>query len=52
MAFDAMVDLEENADLANIMTSHLDVGEDVQELWRIDSHKIKITNQWTGQMLR
>ena len=42
MAFDAMVDLEENADLPNIMTSHHD--EDVQELWRFDAHKIQITN--------
>ena len=52
MAFDAMMDLEENADLANFMKSHLDVAEDVEELWRINSHKDVGTNQWTGQILR
>ena len=52
MAFDAMMDLEENADLANFMKSHLDVAEDVEELWKINSDKEIITNQWTGQILR
>ena len=52
MAFDAMMDLEENADLANFMKSHLDVAKDVQELWRINSDKEIITNQWTSDILR
>ena len=52
MAFDAMMDLEENADLANFMKSRLDVAEEVEELWRINSDKEIITNQWTGQILR
>ena len=52
LAFDAMMDLEENADLANFMKSHLDVAEDVEELWKINSDKEIITNQWTGQILR
>lgn len=52
MAFDALMDLEENADLANFMKSHMDDTDDVQELWTINSHKEVITNQWTGQILR
>ena len=52
MAFDAMMDLEENADLANFMKSNLDVAKDVEELWSINSDKEIITNLWTGQILR
>ena len=52
MAFDALMDLQENADLANFMKSHMDDTDDVQELWTINSHKEVVTNQWTGQILR
>ena len=52
MAFDALMDLQENADLVNFMKSHMDDTDDVQELWTINSHKEVITNQWTGQILR
>ena len=52
MAFDALMNLEENADLANFMKSHLSSGGDVQELWTINSYKQVITNPWTGQILR
>ena len=52
MAFDALMNLEENADLANFMKSHLSSGEDMQELWTINSYKEVITNPWTGHILR
>jgi len=52
MAFDALMNLEENADLANFMKSHLSCGEDMQELWTINSYKEVITNPWTGHILR
>ena len=52
MAFDALMNLEENADLANFMKIHLSSGEDMQELWTINSYKEVITNPWTGHILR
>ena len=52
MAFDALMNLEENADLTNFMKSHLSSGEDMQELWTINSYKEVITNPWTGHILR
>ena len=52
MAFDALMNLEENSDLANFMKSHLSGGTDLQDLWTINSYKEVITNQYTGQILR
>eukprot|EP00092_Neocalanus_flemingeri_P060122 GFUD01072022.1.p1 GENE.GFUD01072022.1~~GFUD01072022.1.p1 ORF type:complete len:582 (+),score=158.62 GFUD01072022.1:30-1748(+) len=52
MAFDAFMDLEENADLATFMKSHMEGSEDVQELWTVNSQKEVVTNQWTSQILR
>eukprot|EP00092_Neocalanus_flemingeri_P046856 GFUD01052882.1.p1 GENE.GFUD01052882.1~~GFUD01052882.1.p1 ORF type:complete len:583 (+),score=160.60 GFUD01052882.1:371-2119(+) len=52
MAFDAFMDLEENADLATFMKSHMEGSEDVQELWTVKSQKEVVTNQWTSQILR
>ena len=49
MAFDALMDLEDNVDLANFMKTHME-GSD--ELWSLDSHKEVVTNQWTGKILR
>eukprot|EP00092_Neocalanus_flemingeri_P065909 GFUD01080223.1.p1 GENE.GFUD01080223.1~~GFUD01080223.1.p1 ORF type:complete len:579 (-),score=160.71 GFUD01080223.1:70-1806(-) len=52
MAFDAFMDLEENADLATFMKSHMEGSEDVQELWTVNSQKEVVTNRWTSQILR
>ena len=52
MAFDALMDLEENADLATFMKSHMEDSDDVQQLWTLNSNKEVVTNPMTGHILR
>ena len=50
MAFDALMDLEENADLVDFMKNHQESGEEFAEIWSLGSGNV--TNKNTGQTLR
>ena len=52
LAFDALMDLEENSDLSNFMKTFMDGSSNAQELWTTLDGSTVQTNVATQQILR
>ena len=51
MAFDALMDLEENSDLSNFMKTFMTNSDSMEELWTMENNTIR-THKETETVLR